>query len=349
MNCRFGGLETRLSDSPSRALTAWQPDNRVPAFSEESELTILPLIRRAVLRGALVAIASIATTSVIAQPGRPAQGSGPWSFSVKGGAAHQFETDLDSGGSFSVNRLYIQPGVSYAASARLGLSFNIGYGYDGYDFSNATGLGNSPWENINSWRVSAPVRYQAYDRWSLFAVPSVRWYYESGASASDSMTGGVLVAAAYKVSDSLSIGPGVGVFSQLEDDALIFPILAIQWQITDRLDLSTGQGLAATVGPGLTLGWKQNEKLRFGLTGRLDKTRFRLDRNGPVANGVGEDRSYGLFASADYRFNPHARVTAFGGASFGGELKVEDDTGRQVRKEDYDTAPMLGLTFELRM
>ena len=311
-------------------------------------LNIRPRFPAALTLLSLVSI--FATSTSLAQAGRPPASEGPWRFTLGGGAAHQFDTDVDGGGSFAVNRLFIEPGVQYAPGRMFSASLTLGYGHDDYDFSGIKGFGGgAPWGGVNTFRVSAPLRYQVDDRWSVFAVPSVRTYYESSASASDGTTGGVLVAATYKFNENLSIGPGLGVFSQLEDSTMVFPVLAIRWQITDQLELSTGRGLAATVGPGLTLSWKHSEPLKFGLTGRLDKTRFRLDDKGNVPGGVGEDRSIGLFASVQYKLSPQATVSAFGGASFDGELRVEDDRGRGIYKEDYDTALSLGLTFRFAM
>ena len=46
--------------------------------------------------------------------GPPAKGSrSGWSTFLQGGYVHQFDTDIDSGGSFSLNRLFFQGGVSY--------------------------------------------------------------------------------------------------------------------------------------------------------------------------------------------------------------------------------------------
>lgn len=293
-----------------------------------------------------------ATSSSWAQGGPPAGAvgpRGPWSLFVRGGASHQLEADLDAGGDFSVTRLFVQPGVRYTASPKLRLSFTLGYGYDDYDFSHVGRFGGqSPWDTVNSLRVSAPISYYANDRWSVFAVPTVRMFYESGADVSESVTGGALAALSYRFSDRLSLGPGIGIFSQIEDGVRVLPILSIEWKITQQLSVTTGRGPAATGGPGITLAWKQNERLQLGLTGRIDKTRFRLDEVGFVPNGVGEDRSIGVLGSVSYRFNRHFSISAFGGASFDGELRVENSNGNGLIKESYDAAPLAGFTFRLR-
>jgi hypothetical protein len=86
------------------------------------------------------------------------RGPGPepgWSTFLRGGYVHQFDTDIDDGGSFNANRLFIQGGVTYSPDYRRSVSFALGYGLEGYDFSGDTGFAAlRPWENINSYRVS---------------------------------------------------------------------------------------------------------------------------------------------------------------------------------------------------
>ena len=107
-------------------------------------------------------------------------------------------------------------------------------GEDRYDFSGAVGFGGlDPWGRIREVRVSAPIRYVANQHWTVFAIPSLRFNAESGASLGDGQTGGLLTGVSYRVSDSLSIGPGLGAFTEIEDDASFFPILLIDWAITD--------------------------------------------------------------------------------------------------------------------
>jgi hypothetical protein len=277
------------------------------------------------------------------------QGTG-WSFPASGGYAYQPEVDLDEAGSFSVHKLYIQSGPSFSPDRQRSISLVVGYGFDGYDFSGA-GEGTLPlsWGDIHSLRLSLPVRLSQNGRWTFLAVPSFRISGEDGAEWNDAATGGGFAGFSYRFSDRLSLGPGIGVFSQLEDSTSIFPVLLISWQITDRLSLSTGSGIAATRGPGLSLNWKQSERWELHAGGRYEKLRFRLGNDGPSPDGIGEDTSFPLFAGASCHFTERTRLTLLGGFSLAGELRLEDADGRLLVEDRYDPALFMGISFHLRL
>lgn len=274
-----------------------------------------------------------------------------WTSFSRGGAVYQFDTELDNGAEFSSSRFNIEAGSGYSWTRRNRAALALSYSLDNYSFSNeSTGQAGSikPWDDIHSLSLSLPVSWGVSERWSSFFVPSVNSTGESGAEFSDTISAGILGGFAYRFSDSLTIGPGLGVISQLEDDATVFPILIIDWQITDKLSLETGRGLAATLGPGLTLNYQLNPKLTLAVGGRYEKLRFRLDANGETADGIGEDRSFPLFASVTHRFTPKAAVSLVGGIELDGELRQEDKDGNKIGSESYDPAPFLGLTFNIR-
>lgn len=284
--------------------------------------------------------------------GRP-QGApqSPWSTVVRGGAVYQFDTDLDEGGSYTSGRYNIQVGQNYGWSRRDTATLAFSYTLDSYDFSagNPDGIAfNSPWENIHTFSISTPLRKGIGDNWTAFLIPSIRSAGESGADFSETITGGGFTGFSYKFSDSLTIGPGLGVFSQLEDSATIFPVLIIKWDITEKLSLDTGRGLAATQGPGLTLSYKATPKLRLGVGGRYEKLRFRLDEDGSVESGVGEDSSIPVFASCTYSVNRKSSLSFVAGLETNGELKVEDSKGRTIIEEESDSGVFAGLTFNMR-
>ena len=149
-------------------------------------------------------------------------------------------------------------------------------------------------------------------------------------------------------SPDLTIGPGIGVFSRLENGTRVFPILAIDWNITEKWSLSTGRGLAASQGPGLTLSYSFNEQWYLGLSGRYEKNEFRLRRDGAVPNGVGQDRSFPLVLSGNWQPNRNIRLNLFAGMEFAGRLKLKDEFGDTLAESDYDTAAIFGGTFEVR-
>ena len=299
----------------------------------------------------LLALSAAALAAEKAPPAK-ARFQGPpdgWSTFIRGGAVNQFDTDIDDGGSFGIQRFYVQGGATYTWERRHSVSLALGYGRDEYDFNGAAGFGAmSPWKDIHGVDVAVPVRYGLNSNWTAFVIPSVRVNAEDGAETGDATTGGVLGGAAYRFGDRLTLGPGFGLVSQIEDDMEVFPILLIDWRITDTVSLTTGRGVGATLGPGLQLLWAPNRNWEFSFGGRYERLRFRLDKDGPAPEGVGDDRSFPLFAGIRYSFTPLFQVSVVGGAEFGGELLMEDRNGNLVQKTGYETAGFLGGTINLR-
>jgi hypothetical protein len=87
-------------------------------------------------------------------------------------------------------------------------------------------------------------------------LPHVRFTGEKEADFDNALTGGGFAGFFYRYGDRLTIGPGIGVLTQLEDSPRVIPILIINWKITDTLSLNTGRGIGATLGPGLTFDWR---------------------------------------------------------------------------------------------
>ena len=272
-----------------------------------------------------------------------------WSTAIRGGGVYQWDTNLDDGGSYDATRFSIQASQGYAWDPRTSVSLALGYNYDGYRFSGDNGFAAAePWQDIHSFSLSLPVRWGIGAKWAAFLIPTVKATGESDASFDRSVTGGGFVGVAYRFGNRLTIGPGVGVISQIEDDLTIFPILIINWKITEHLSFETGRGLGATLGPGLQFAYQVNPKWRVAVGGRYERLRFRLDKNGRVPDGVGEDKSFPLFAGCTYSMGPQKTISIVGGVEIGGELRLEDEDGNRIEKTDFDPAGFLGLTFNFR-
>lgn len=314
-----------------------------------------PILRLALLPGMICVLLLLAASAAPASDRKTGGGKAPyvpgsgWSLSLRGGAAHQFDAGLDDGGNFRVNRMFLQGGPTYAPDYRRSVSLALGYGVDGYDFSGDRGMaGLVPWETVHTFRVSTPVRWGVGRDWTAFVIPTVRIAGESDAALGDSVSGGGFAGFSYRFGDRLTIGPGVGVMTEIEDSPSIFPVLIIDWKITDRLRLETGRGLGATRGPGLILRWEVSDRWDLSLGGRYEKLRFRLDREGVAPDGVGDDRAFPLFFGASYRFSPRAVASLVGGVALGGELRLDDENGNRIAEENYDQAGFLGVAFGLR-
>jgi len=271
-------------------------------------------------------------------------------FKADAGIVHQTETDLsDKPGAFALDRWFVSGGVDYVWDNRRSVGFSVGGGESSYDFVDLVTVdGDEPWGTIKDSRLSVTGRFGVGNRGVALISPTVRFNGESGADSGDSFTYGIFAAVAWQLNDDLMIGPGVGVFSRLEDSTRFFPVLAIDWNISDRWNLSTGRGLASSQGPGLRLSYELNQDWSFGLAGRYEDIEFRLDDEGPAAGGVGRDQSFPLVAIATLKPNSNLTLSVFAGLELGGTLKLKDAQSITIDESDYDPAPLFGATFEFR-
>lgn len=278
------------------------------------------------------------------------QQTGPLVVSLGGGIVGQSKADLKNNqGAFSLNRWFILGGLDYAWDQRTSLGISFGGGESRYDFSGPAEIGGyAPWDSIESQRLSIIGRFGFGETGSVVIIPSYRYNGEKDSDSGEARTWGILAGAAWRINADLTIGPGFGILSELEDSNRVFPILLIDWNITEHWNLSTGRGLAASQGPGLTLSYKLNSAWSFGLTGRFEDVRFRLDEAGPAANGIGRDKSMPLVLSASWNPSPKIGLSLFAGAEFAGQLELRDAHGLTLEKTDYDAAPLFGATFDFK-
>ena len=177
---------------------------------------------------------------------------------------------------------------------------------------------------------------------------SVRAYGEKGVELSEALTGAMFGGASYRFNDALSLGPGLGVVGQLEDNPLYFPIIVVDWNITEKLNFSTGGGMGSTVGPGLILTYKVSRHWNVGLGGRYEKKRFRLSDGGIVSNGVGEDQSVPIFGTVSYVLYPGTQISGLIGINLNGRFEIEDENGNTLYSREYGTSVFSGITVSAR-
>lgn len=297
---------------------------------------------------ALFALFALFSSAVFAQGTR--QVDDQWVWSAAGSAVNQFAANLSDGsGDLSITRGFLSAGMGYAWSRDSSVSVSLGIGTADYDFSSGTLIdGRKPWGRVRDYRLSVPVRFAPTEKMSVIVIPSIRTHAESGASLRDGRTEGILGGFSWKFSDTLSIGPGFGWFSDVGDESNVFPILLVDWKITQSLSLSTGRGLAASQGPGLSLNYELDRKWTLGLMARYEKTRFSLKQRENRSAGVGEDSSMPLYMVASYSPWPMTSMTALAGVDIGGTMSLEDGQGQRLAKTDIDTAIVFGVTFQSR-
>ena len=260
------------------------------------------------------------------------------------GYQHQFESDADSGDlSFSADRWRLDLGTRIPFSEALSLSIGAESEWSVYDFDGplaaATGLGEDA-EDLFVGQLGVLGMYDLNDTWQVMLGGTISWGGDFEADFGDGLGGSGLLGVTYRFSPRFSLSPGVLALARLEDDALVVPVLGIDWQMSDAWHLRS-------IGPGAELTWRANDEWSLFLRGLYRPRDFRLAPNATVPSGVLRERAFPVTLGAEW--SPTSRVTAtvFGGVVLGGSLRLAEDGGDQVFKEDTDVSPIVGGTLRI--
>ncbi len=276
-------------------------------------------------------------------PAAPAER--PITFSFRVGGDLGFNADVDSGGDLTVTRARAGATINIPAGERGLMSIGYDYELSNYDFTNATGLipgTDDPWGTIHSHALSATYARRASLRWSWLVGGNLAWSAEEGADLGEGFTGGGFGAAQFAVTEKLIIGIGVGARSRLDDSALVYPVILMDWSFADKWKLSN-EGR-----PGLTLSYVPDEKWSFDVTGGFEYRDFRLDDSGPLPGGVGTDSRLPLSVGVTWTPRPMFTFSARAGVHLWTEIEAKDSDGNTVGESDVDAAPFLGLEGRVR-
>ena len=268
------------------------------------------------------------------------------SFAIYSGAEFSFASDVKGGGDLEVFRLQFGVTGRTDLTPDLDLAVHVGYDVDLYDFSGTSALGIDPWEDVHTFNVGALLSMQMGNDWTLFGGPVFQIAREDSADLDDSFIGGAVIGATYAVNSSLTVGGGLGLVSQIEDDARLFPVIVVDWEISDTLRL-TSKTAGAAGRSGLELVYDFANDWEVAIGGSYEFRRFRLDDDGVAPGGVGEERSVPLRARLSYRMGDHVVLDFYGGVVTESELELHSATGVRLGAEDVDPAGLFGFTVRL--
>jgi len=261
---------------------------------------------------------------------------------------YQVSADLDSGGSFDVQRHFLRFNTNHMINRHWMVGLGLRFDYEKWDFSEVQRLaGIDLWDEIYRPGLSVPVFYMPGNQWRFGLIPSVEIAGATGAEAGESLSYGTALMAAYAITPSLTLGLGGGVFERLgQTEGYLFPV--VDWKIGDQLQL-TNPFEAGPVGPaGLELTYRPNENWVLGLGGAYRSYRFRLDDSSTVADGIGQVDFWAPFARVGRRIGKHLLLELNGGATIDGKIIIEDRNARHIGETGYDTAPFFGLTLQAK-
>lgn len=269
----------------------------------------------------------------------------PFSIQLSGQGEHTFRADMDGPGNVSLTRAVASVGFSARLREGIGLRLQLDGEWSQYDFENATtiiaGTGE-PWSDVQSYRLAPTFTFDVGETWSLLVGGDVRIAYEPGADLGDSLTGGGFIAARWKIDENFALTLGVSGRSRIEDDALVLPVLGVEWKISDRLSFAT-QG----IGGGLT--YKLTDALDLTLRASYDPRDYRLDDDRALLpGGVVQDDRVPVGLELTWRPSPMIALSVYGGAVVYQEFETLDSVGNTVSEVESDPAAFIAVRGTIR-
>jgi hypothetical protein len=311
----------------------------------------------ALLRPLLAAsLASLAGTHASAQSDQPVGGpvqraatvGAGVSVEIRGSGSFTFDADIDdTEGSVSVGRAGFGLGLGFQAWERARISLGIDSEASWYLFDDAFGIvpgvpgEGDPFELGLTTTFSPRLSVQHDEKWSWFVAGIIEFAGDPDADIGDSGTYGVLAGARYSFTETFALTFGIGAKTRLEDDALVIPLIGIDWKVNDRVTVST-QG---TVGK---ISMKLSDQWSAGLSAGWELRDFRLDDDAAVPDGVLSDSRVPIAVSFDWSPTPNTTISLTGGAVVWQEYEFRNDSEDEVGQTNTDPAPFIGLSAQFR-
>lgn len=268
-------------------------------------------------------------------------------FFVDGGVQWSSPADLDdASGDVAVTRLSAGGGVSFKVSDKSMLILRGSARFSFYEFDNAAGVIPSlpavaePFDDAYALTFSPLLSVNADEDWRWFVGGRVRSAGEPDADFGDTLIGGGVAGASYRVNDNLRLGLAVNVNSRLEGGVWVFPIPIIEWDITDKLALRSREG-------GVALEYGLNDAWTLGLRGGFERHEFRLADDNLVPGGSVTDRRIPVGLVVTYAPSRRVSVTGLVGSDVWGSLDFHNASGNEIADTDLGSDLLVG--FDLRI
>jgi len=228
----------------------------------------------------------------------------------------------ESGGDVNALVVEVKAGFPIHYGEKIKSAANISHERQLFD----TGLG---FDHLIDTQATLFTGYDFNENWRLVSVSSLRVSHEEGVDALDSVTFGGIYGAWYTGYKGLLIGGGFGYTSRLDDDFDFFPILLIDWTISDEWTLTTRPTPGTRFGPGASLLYQPNEKVGVFFGGLYLSEEFLLSDE-----EIFRYETFRVFTTAQYRFKNNFSINATIGLNLFGEIEFEEEG----RVEDLDTS-----------
>ena len=253
------------------------------------------------------------------------------------------ETDFDDEGEYSVGRF--GAGLTYAMPVwdESTLTFGLDVVRSEYDFTDAVNLGGGgdPMDGGTTFGLNVAIAHPIDDEFSFVGGVGVLFSGEDGADFGESAMAQGFAGVGWNVSEDLSLTLGLAVRDRLEDDARVIPLIGVEWQINDEFRLTTsgaGDVLAEPGGQGLGLVYSGYEDLDLVVGFSYSANEFRLDEDGPIADGVLRDDRFILGVGVAWEPSENISATFGIGSVIYSEIETLTDNGDSIGDEEADPA-----------
>lgn len=197
-------------------------------------------------------------------------------------------------------------------------------------------LEDNPNQNFNTLTFDLLWKAMINDNWGYFAYGAVGFSTSTHADFGDGLTGIGGGGVRYVWSENLSLGLGAAVATRMEDDPLVLPIIALNWQIDDRWNLRVLNG--ATISYDVS----GDKKFLVDLGAKYQRREYRTkDALGTTGNGSLIDKMITVEVGATYNFTPKFGLRGFVGVSAGRNIEARENNDK-AWDEDVDAAPFVG-------
>ena len=264
-------------------------------------------------------------------------------------ADHALSADFtDADGELSITRLATNFQMVFPVFSDSQIGVAIGAQRWSFDFKDAAAFDaadGDPWSGVNVLDVTLTFSNQINEHWSYVAGTFGRASFADGAELTDSLGGGLILGATRKLSDTLSIGGGLSVRSQLEDEWSVLPLITLDWKISETFRLKTTPSVGRRL---FALTYTPIEALELSLGTGIESIDFRLDDESPAPKGVGRFRRIPVGVDITYNFSRQVSASLYGGMLFAQELTLDDSDGERIQREALDATPFFGGGFQWR-
>ncbi len=270
-----------------------------------------------------------------------------WQYDVEVESDYQTQAQIDGGGAFDALRVKATGHIRGPLSHTTRLYLDVSYAHTRYDFSQdeagscsipSACFANSPWQDVHTLDVAPGGSLILSEALRIQAFVPIRWHAESD-SDRGGVTAGLLAQLEIRFSDTFITSLGVGVQSEIEQDASVFPVISLDWQINDRYRLLTRGD--PYQGGDMALLLAHNQRLQGSVSIGYERRRFRLSASSPDSNGVGEMTSIPLLVGISIGFGQDSELSFEGGIAVRGRLELDDAHGNELRYESFDTAGLI--------